>query len=99
MGRFNETRWQLGDEHLARLTSEAQRFRGESLGRDAWRRLRRSRPAFVALVFLGVFGLVSLLVPLLPLPSPVKMTPPAVVRMPPPEPPYSLCLQATLPVL
>jgi ABC-type dipeptide/oligopeptide/nickel transport system permease subunit len=74
VARFNETRWQLGEEHLARLTAEAQRFRGESLGRDAWRRLRRSRPAFVALVFLGVFGLVSLLVPLLPLPSPVALS-------------------------
>lgn len=74
MARFNETRWQLGEEHLARLTAETKRFRGESLGRDAWRRLRRSRPAFVALVFLGVFGLVSLLVPLLPLPSPVALS-------------------------
>jgi len=74
LARFTATRWQLGEEHLARLTAEAKQFRGESLGRDAWRRLRRSRPAFFALVFLGAFGLVSLLVPLLPLPSPVALS-------------------------
>lgn len=74
MARCTETRWQLGEEQLARLTAEARQFRGESLGRDAWRRLRRSRPAFVALVFLALFGLVSLLVPLFPLPSPVALS-------------------------
>jgi len=74
MVRYVEPRWQLGEESLARLTGEVARFRGESLGRDAWRRLRRSRPAFVALVFLAFFGALSLLVPLLPLPSPVALS-------------------------
>jgi hypothetical protein len=34
----------------------------------------------------------------LPLPSPVKISPPAVVSRPP-DPPYSLCLHATFPAL
>ena len=67
MARHTETRWELGEASLVRLAAEAKQFKGESLGRDAWRRLRRSRPSFIALVFLAVFGLTSILVPLLPL--------------------------------
>ncbi|MEZ6017926.1 MAG: ABC transporter permease [Planctomycetota bacterium] len=74
MARHTETRWELGEASLVRLAAEAKQFKGESLGRDAWRRLRRSRPSFIALVFLAVFGLTSILVPLLPLPSPVALS-------------------------
>jgi len=46
---------------------------GESLGRDAWRRLKRNRPAWACLVFLAAFALTSFLAPLLPLPSPIVL--------------------------
>ena len=41
--------------------------------REAWRRLRRNGPAWTCLVFLGAFGLASLLAPLWPMPSPVAL--------------------------
>ncbi len=41
--------------------------------RRAWQDLRANRAAFVCLVFLGLVALVSLLAPLLPLPSPVAI--------------------------
>lgn len=58
---------------LQALLREARAQRGTSLGRDAWRRLRRNRGAFYALVFLGVFLGTSWLAPLLPLASPMAL--------------------------
>jgi oligopeptide transport system permease protein len=46
---------------------------GESLARDAWRRLRADKGAWRSLLFLAAMTLVSLLAPLLPLPSPVAL--------------------------
>ncbi|MEM6674846.1 MAG: ABC transporter permease [Planctomycetota bacterium] len=68
------SRWAIEDDDLARLTKEAKEFRGESLWSDAWRRLERSRAAFLALLFLCAFGTLSLLAPLLPIPSPVALS-------------------------
>lgn len=62
----------LGPEGEARL-SEAARVRGTSLWRDARTRLRRNRPAWLALSFLALVALVSLLAPLWPLPSPMAL--------------------------
>lgn len=50
-------------------TSEA----SESPGARAWRRLRARRAASLSLAFLACIGLVSLLAPLWPLPSPVTL--------------------------
>lgn len=67
----NQTsRWSIDEAELARLTKEARQFKGESLWSDAWRRLRRNRTAFFALLFLAAFGVISLLAPFLPIPSP-----------------------------
>ncbi|MCE9544854.1 MAG: ABC transporter permease [Planctomycetia bacterium] len=59
--------------HTARyeaLLTEAERIKGVSLGRDAWRRLRRNWAAMASLGFLVVLSLLSFFVPLLPLQSP-----------------------------
>jgi oligopeptide transport system permease protein len=47
--------------------------RSPGLWSAAWRRLRANRTASIALWFLVAFGAVSLLAPLLPLPSPVAL--------------------------
>ncbi|MAF66119.1 MAG: hypothetical protein CMJ84_10750, partial [Planctomycetes bacterium] len=65
--------WDLGGADLEQLLTEAAAARGESLWQDALRRLRRNRAAWTSLVFLGVFALLSLLAPVLPLPSPVTL--------------------------
>ena len=57
-------------ERYAELLREAQAIHGVSLGRDAWRRLRRNWAAMAALVFLVVLSLLSILTPLLPLQPP-----------------------------
>ena len=49
---------------------EALPLQGVSLGRDAWRRLRKTRSAMVALGFLILLAISSFFVPLLPLQSP-----------------------------
>ncbi len=45
---------------------------GTSLGRDAWKRLRKNYAAMAAMVFLAVLSSLSLLTPLLPLQSPYR---------------------------
>jgi oligopeptide transport system permease protein len=62
-------------ERYAALLREARRIRGTSLGRDAWRRLRRNWAAMAALVFLVVLAAAAILTPLLPL------QPPRAVRL------------------
>ncbi len=64
------------DSELARyaeLLREAKSIQGVSLGRSAWRRLRRNRIAMPALSFLVFISLVALLAPLLPLAPPRKI--------------------------
>ncbi len=76
----------LDDQAIERLFADAVRFRGESLWHDAWRRLRRNRPAWWSLVLIiGVVG-VSLLAPLLPIPSPVALD--LEIEPQPPVPPW-----------
>jgi oligopeptide transport system permease protein len=60
-------------DELARygpLLAEARRIKGTSLGRDAWRKLKRNRVATAALSVLATIAVLALLVPLLPLQSP-----------------------------
>jgi len=52
------------------LLEEARRVKGVSLGRDAWRRLRRSPSAMLSLSVLVVMTLLAFFTPLLPLQSP-----------------------------
>ena len=68
------SRWSLEPSEAKRLGKEAKEFKGESLWTDARRRLRKSRPAYLALWFLGLFGLVSILAPFLPIPSPKALS-------------------------
>ncbi|MEX2141733.1 MAG: ABC transporter permease [Pirellulales bacterium] len=63
-------------ERYAELLREARFIHGVSLGRDAWRRLRRNWAAMAALIFLVVLSLLSILTPLLPL------RPPRTVNLP-----------------
>lgn len=53
-----------------RLLVEARKIKGVSLGRDAWRRLRRTPSAMISLGVLVVMSLLAFLTPLLPLQSP-----------------------------
>ncbi|MEQ8765680.1 MAG: ABC transporter permease [Planctomycetota bacterium] len=66
-------RWDLGGRELELLLVESQKYKGESLWQDAWRRLRSQKTSFACLLFLMLFGLGSLLAPILPLPSPVVL--------------------------
>jgi oligopeptide transport system permease protein len=50
-----------------RLLAEAQAIQGVSLGKDAWRRLKKNRVAMASLGFLVVLGLLAFLTPFLPL--------------------------------
>ena len=68
------SRWALDPAEAKRLTKEAKEYKGESLWTDARRRLRKSRPATLALWFLILFGVVSLLAPFLPIPSPKALS-------------------------
>jgi len=77
-------RWTLtrSGADLAALLAESRHYKGESLWNDAWRRLKANRTAWWSMVFLVAFGLVSVLAPLLPIPSPT-----AFVRTSQPQPP------------
>ena len=60
-GPLERARWEFGDQDLEGLLAEARRYKGDSLWSDAWRRLRRNRTAFLCLLFLAAFGLLSFL--------------------------------------
>ena len=62
-------------EQYARLLEEANRIQGVSLGRDAWRRLRRNYAAMASLCFLCLVSTLALFTPLLPLQSPIEQDP------------------------
>ena len=59
-------------DRYADLLAEAKSIKGVSLGKDAWRRLRKSYAAMTSLGFLIAIGLLALMTPLLPLQSPVQ---------------------------
>jgi len=73
MDQPKRERWNLGGTQMESLLKEIARFKGESLWQDAWRRLKASRASWWALVFLAAFGGVSILAPVLPLPSPTAI--------------------------
>ncbi len=56
---------------LAKILRESREIRGVSLWQDAWRRLRRNRPAMCSLMFLVILMLAAIFTPLLPLQSPL----------------------------
>ena len=60
-------------ERYAHLLAEAQAIKGVSLGRDAWRRLRRNGAAMLSLGILAALSLLAMLTPLLPLQAPRKV--------------------------
>ena len=60
-------------QRYARLLEGARTIKGVSLGRDAWRRLRKNRVAMASLWFLVMLGLFALLTPLLPLQPPRRI--------------------------
>jgi oligopeptide transport system permease protein len=60
-------------DRYAHLLAEAEAIKGVSLGRDAWRRLRRNRAAMLALWILAAISLLAVLTPLLPLQAPRKV--------------------------
>ena len=59
-------------ERYAELLDEARRIKGVSLGRDAWRRLRRNHVAMLSLSFLMLISLLAVLTPFWPLQSPIE---------------------------
>lgn len=59
------------EETLTKILQESREIRGVSLWQDAWRRLRRNRPAMFSLYFLVALVLAAIFTPLLPLQSPV----------------------------
>lgn len=73
MTKLPSERWKLSSRNMEQLLSDVASHKGESLWQDAWRRLKRNRAAFWSLVFLGLFALVSLCAPLLPLASPKSL--------------------------
>jgi len=70
-------------QQYRQLLQDAERIRGVSLGRDAWRRLRRNRIAMVSLWGLVVLSLLSALTPFLPLQPPRKVN--TALRYAPPR--------------
>ncbi len=66
-------RWELPTDGLERYLLKDEAVRGESLWHDAWRRLKRNRGAYWSLWFLAGVALLSILAPLLPLPSPMAL--------------------------
>jgi len=59
-------------ERYASLLDESRQIKGVSLGKDAWRRLRRNHVAMGSLAFLIVLSLLALFTPFLPLQSPIE---------------------------
>jgi oligopeptide transport system permease protein len=59
-------------DRYASLLEEAKAIRGVSLGKDAWRRLRKNWVAMLSLAFLATLTLLAVFTPLLPLQSPMK---------------------------
>lgn len=72
-----------------RLLDEARQMQGVSLGRDAWRRLKRNRAAMVALSFLVLLGLSAIFTPLLPLQPPRTVHTARALGGPEYSPPFS----------
>ena len=72
----------LDERALELAQAAARRLGGESPQRAAWRRLRCDRAAWWCLVLLTTLGVLALLAPLLPLPSPLAGSPRAGPQAP-----------------
>ncbi len=70
---MSTSRWNLNERAFESILEASRESAGESLWRDAWRRLRINRIAYISLLFLVAVVLVSALAPLLPLPSPMEL--------------------------
>lgn len=57
-------------KYYEKLMAEAKTIHGVSLRQDAWRRLKKNRAAFLAMIFLATVAILSFLTPLLPLQAP-----------------------------
>lgn len=81
------TGWNLTGAPMEALLAKLELSKGQGLWGIAWRRLRKDRAATFALWFLLFIGALSMLAPILPLPSPVAMH---VAKEPlEPQPPWS----------
>ncbi len=60
-------------ERYAAILQEAEKIKGLSLGRDAWRRLRKNRVAMLSLSFLVLLVLAAILTPFWPLQPPRRI--------------------------
>ena len=67
---------------LQKLWQESRKIRGVSLGKDAWRRLKRDRISFTAMIFLMLLGVFAALTPLLPLQPPRSVDTPRAFHPP-----------------
>ena len=61
-------------EKYREMMQEAQAIQGISLWQDAWRRLRRDRVSMIALGLLVALGVFAIITPLLPLQSPIEQS-------------------------
>lgn len=68
-----ESRFQLEPKHVDLVLTDALRFQGRKRWRDQLVRFKKNRAAVWSLRFLIGFALLSFLVPILPVPSPVRM--------------------------
>ena len=66
----------------AAILEGARAAQGVSLGKDAWRRLRKNRVAMLALGYLIVLAMLTFLTPLLPLQSPYRTNTDRVLQSP-----------------
>lgn len=71
--RASHGRWSLTNAHHELMLAQVERARGPGPWKRAWRRLRRDRIARWSMHVLCGLALISVLAPLLPLPSPVAM--------------------------
>jgi len=72
-------------ERYASLLEEARRIQGMSLGKDAWRRLRRNRVAMGSLIFLLVMLFLAAFTPFWPLQSPIEQDLSSAGQFQPPD--------------
>ncbi|MCH8045021.1 MAG: ABC transporter permease [Planctomycetes bacterium] len=71
MSAISESKSDL--ERYDRILAEAAAIKGVSLGKDAWRRLRKNPVAMVSLWILVIVSLLAVFTPLLPLQAPRKV--------------------------
>ena len=73
-GLVKQARWKFSAGNMEELLGDVAAHKGESLWQDAWRRLKKGRAAFWSMIFLAIFGTISLFAPILPLASPIALS-------------------------